>query len=161
MDLQRFGRAIRAVRVRRGLRQSDLAERARVSRSVVGRIERGERTGLTVDALIAVAEALGGGAEVVARVLVIWDTRTNRRRLGAHAASVDAHLPAGTRAVQRWVRDPVRPAVSGVWFVPDVRGRTVRGLRAIGSGFVEREAAVFLSRVRGPDRSQHVRVYGP
>ena len=222
MDLHRFGRAIRAVRVRRGLRQSDLAAKSGLSRTVVGRIERGERAGLTVDALIAVAEALGGDAdlrfrwqgeemdrlldasharlvdvvvrrlrelgwdvavevtfshygergsidvmafhpmrrallvvevksvtpdmqamlggidrkgrlapalarergwdaEVVARVLVIWDTRTNRRRLEAHAASVGALLPAATRAVQRWVRDPVRPAVSGVWFVADVR----------------------------------------
>jgi transcriptional regulator with XRE-family HTH domain len=222
MDLHRFGRAIRAVRMQRGMRQADLASRSGISRTVVGRIERGERAGLTVEALDRVADALGGDvdlrfrwrgeevdrlldasharlvdvvvrrlralgwdvavevtfssygergsidvmafhpvrrallvvevksvtpdmqamlagidrkgrlapalarqrgwdADVVARVLVIWDTRTNRRRLESHAASVAALLPVGSREVQRWVRDPGPPAVSGVWFVPDAR----------------------------------------
>ena len=41
MDDLRFGRAVRTVRVRRGWRQQDLADRAGVSRAVVSRIERG------------------------------------------------------------------------------------------------------------------------
>lgn len=222
VDVGRLGRAIRALRVRRGWRQEDLAARAGVTRSVVGRIERGERAGLAIDAVDAVAEALGATADVnlrwrgealdrlldesharlvelvvrrlrdlgwevavevtfsafgergsidvlafhparralvvievksvvpdaqamlaamdrkgrlapelalgrgwdarsVARVLVIRDTRTNRRRLERIAESVRALLPGGSREVQRWLRDPADRSVSGVWFVPDAR----------------------------------------
>lgn len=222
MDVVRFGRAIRAIRMRRGWRQEDLATRAGVARSVVGRIERGERAGLAVDAVDAVAEALGASTDLrlswrgeavdrllddaharlvelvvrrlqnlgwevavevtfsafgergsidvlafhpvrrallvvevksvmpdaqamlagidrkgrlgpelaaargwdarsVARVLVIWSTRTNRRRIEQVGASVRALLPGRSREVQRWLNDPAPPAVSGVWFVPLVR----------------------------------------
>ncbi len=41
MDDLGFGRAMRAVRVRRGWRQQDLADRAHVSRTIVSRVERG------------------------------------------------------------------------------------------------------------------------
>jgi transcriptional regulator with XRE-family HTH domain len=222
VDVGRLGRAIRALRVRRGWRQEDLAARAGVTRSVVGRIERGERAGLAIDAVDAVAEALGATADInlrwrgealdrlldesharlvelvvrrlrdlgwevavevtfsafgergsidvlafhparralvvievksvvpdaqamlaamdrkgrlapelalgrgwdarsVARVLVIRDTRTNRRRLERIGESVRALLPGGSREVQRWLRDPADRSVSGVWFVPDAR----------------------------------------
>jgi transcriptional regulator with XRE-family HTH domain len=221
VDIRRFGRAIRAIRVRRGWRQADLATRAGVARSVSGRLERGERRGLTLDTVGAVADALGAradlrlaweGAELdrlldeaharlveltvrmlrglgwdvavevtfsrfgergsidvlafhpgrrvllvvevksvipdmqalldgvdrkgrlapevalvrgwnagrVARVLVVWDTRTNRRRVAAHAASVAAQLPFRTREVVAWLRDPMGAGVSGVLFVSDV-----------------------------------------
>jgi len=223
MDLGRFGRAIRALRFRRGWRQVDLASEAGVSRTQVGRIERGESGTMTVDALARVAGALGARAELrllwhgegldrlldeaharlvewvvrrlqalgwvvgvevsfsqngergsidvlafhperrallvievksvtpdmqamlggldrkarvgpaiarergwdpvtVARALVVGDTRTNRRRLEAHDATIRAVLPAGTREITRWVTDPVGPAPAGVWFVSDVRG---------------------------------------
>lgn len=230
MDLTRFGRGIRALRVRRRWRQEDLAAKAGLARSVVGRVERGERAGLTLDVLASVADALGatvdlrlrwegealdrlldegharlvdrivswlraaawdvaveltfsrygergsidvlawhpgrrrlvvieaksvtpdmqamlGGldrkgrlgpsiarergwdAQVAGRLLVVWDTRTNRRRLEAHADSVKAALPVGTREVLRWLRDPVEPAIAGVWFVSDVRGMDAMGVR--------------------------------
>lgn len=230
VDVGRLGRAIRALRVRRGWRQEDVAVRAGVSRSVVGRIERGERTGLTVDAVDAVAEALGASADLnlrwrgegldrlldeaharlvefvvrrlrdlgwevavevtfsafgergsidvlafhpgrralvvievksvmpdaqtllggldrkgrlapelavgrgwdprsVARVLVIWDTRTNRRRLAGVGQTVRTLLPAGSREVQRWLRDPAGRAVSGVWFVPHARHSDATAVR--------------------------------
>jgi transcriptional regulator with XRE-family HTH domain len=230
MDVGRLRRAIRALRVRRGWRQEDLASRAGIARPVVGRIERGERSGLTVDAVDAVAEALGASVDLnvrwrgevldrmldeaharlvelvvrrlrdlgwevavevtfsafgergsidvlavhparralvvievksvvpdaqamlagldrkgrlapelaagrawdvrsVARVLVIWDTRTNRRRLERVGQTVRALLPGGSRDVQRWLRDPAGPAVSGVWFVPDARHADAIGVR--------------------------------
>lgn len=230
MELSRFGRGIRALRVRRRWRQADLAARAGIARSIVGRIERGERAGLTLDAVAAVADALGAAAElrlrwegealdrlldegharlvdrivawlraagwdvlvevtfsrygergsidilgwhpvrrrlavfevksvtpdlqamlggldrkarlgpaiardrgwpadVAGRVLVVWATRTNRRRLEAHRDSVTAALPAGTREVLRWLRDPVAPSIAGVWLVSDVRGMDGMGIR--------------------------------
>jgi len=223
MDLVRFGRAARALRARRGWRQGDLAAVAGVSRSQVGRIERGESRRLSLETLDRVADALGARADLrllwqgegldrlldaayaslvewvvrrlvalgwdvavevsfssygecgsidvlafyparrallvievksvtpdmqamlggldrkarlgpgiarergwdpvtVARVLVLGDTRTNRRRLEAHAAMVRAVLPAGTREITRWVADPIAPAPAGVWFVSDVPG---------------------------------------
>lgn len=230
MDILRFGRAVRAVRVRRGWRQEDLAREAGVSRSVVGRIERGRRAGLTVVALDAVATALGGSLDLALRwhgveldrlldasharlvelavrllrasgwevavevtfsrygergsidvlafhprfrvllvvevksvipdmqallagldrklrlapelalargwhaeravgLLVAWGTRTNRRRVEAHEASVRALLPSGTRDVRRWIRDPSGPVQSGVLFVPHVDGMDGTGVR--------------------------------
>jgi transcriptional regulator with XRE-family HTH domain len=223
MDFGRFGRSIRAVRVKRGWRQQDLAVKAGLTRSVIGRIERGEEDGLSVAALDAVSRALGGSldllfrwqgveldrlldasharlvevmvrllqlsgwevaveatfsrfgergsidilafharlrillvvevksvipdiqatlagldrkgrlapeialargwhATVVAVLLVCWDTRSNRRRIERHAASVRAILPAGTREMRRWLRDPTLPPVSGVLFLSDIDG---------------------------------------
>src|SRR5262245_4648290 len=60
MDRFRFGRAVRALRERRGWRQVDLGERVGVSRTLVGRIEGGALRGVPFDRLVAVAEALDG-----------------------------------------------------------------------------------------------------
>ncbi len=58
MDDVRVGGLIRAVRLRRGWRQEDVAEAARVSRSQVSRAERGRLEELRLDELRAIAEAL-------------------------------------------------------------------------------------------------------
>jgi transcriptional regulator with XRE-family HTH domain len=230
VDVARFGRAVRALRVRRGWRQSDLAGAAAVSRSIVGRIERGERPGLTLDAVDSVAIALGASTDLLIRwrgegldrlldeaharlvevvvrrlrslgwevavevsfsrfgergsidvlafhpahralvvievksitpdmqamlagidrkarlapaiarergwladrlatVLVLWSTRTNRRRVEAHAASLRSALPAGTRDVLGWLAEPAGAGVRGVWFVSDARGLDATGVR--------------------------------
>ena len=211
MDLKKVGRAVRTLRVRRGWRQEDLGRAVGVSRSVVWRVERGRRPGITIDTLDALAAALGASidlvlrwegegldrlldegharlvdevvrrltalgwvvavevsfsrygergsidvmawhperralvvievksvtpdmqamlsgidrkarlgpaiarergwpADVAARVLVIWDTTTNRRRLAAHAASVRTALPAGSREIARVAAGPGRAA---------------------------------------------------
>lgn len=57
MDDQRVGAALRAVRIRRGWRQADVARRARVSASVVSLIERGHLNRVSFRALRAVAAA--------------------------------------------------------------------------------------------------------
>lgn len=230
MDLKKLGRAVRALRVRRGWRQEDLGRAVGVSRSVVWRVERGRRQGITIDTLDALAAALdasidlvmrwegegldrlldegharlvdevvrrlsalgwdvavevsfsrygergsidvlgwhpgrralvvievksvtpdmqamlsgidrkarlgpaiarerGWAADAVARVLVIWDTTTNRRRLAAHAASVKTALPAGSREIVAWLRDPAGPPVAGVWFLPNAQGMSAMGVR--------------------------------
>ena len=69
----------------------------------------------------AIARDRGWDPVVTSRVLVVGDTRTNRRRIEAHAASVRAALPGRTRDVLRWLRDPRAPAVNGVWFMSDRR----------------------------------------
>jgi hypothetical protein len=77
----------------------------------------------------AIARERGWDPVTVARVLVLGDTRTNRRRLDAHGATIRAALPAATREITRWVADPVAPAPAGVWFVTDVRGADGRPVR--------------------------------
>jgi len=58
MDDLRFGASVRAIRVRRRWRQSDLADRAGVSQSTVSRIERGHLATLAIGAIRGVAAAI-------------------------------------------------------------------------------------------------------
>jgi transcriptional regulator with XRE-family HTH domain len=67
MTDQRLGASIRFVRIRRGWRQRDLAERAGVSQSAVSRIERGHLGEVTVDTIRRVAGALDMRIDVVGR----------------------------------------------------------------------------------------------
>jgi transcriptional regulator with XRE-family HTH domain len=62
MDMVRFGRGIRALRMRRGWRQVDLAVAAGVSQSIVSRIERGLGGRIAVETLSRVAQALAPGS---------------------------------------------------------------------------------------------------
>lgn len=64
MDRWRFGRAVRALRLRMGWRQVDLAIKAGLSRSVVGRIERGEIQRIAWADLVAICDALGARLEL-------------------------------------------------------------------------------------------------
>jgi transcriptional regulator with XRE-family HTH domain len=56
--MQRCGATFRAVRIKRGWRQVDLALRARVHRSVISNIERGHLEGIAIGTLLNVARAL-------------------------------------------------------------------------------------------------------
>ncbi len=67
MDDQRLGSAIRAVRIRRRLRQAEVAQRAGVSQSLVSLVERGHLDQLSLAALRHVGAALDLRVDVVAR----------------------------------------------------------------------------------------------
>jgi transcriptional regulator with XRE-family HTH domain len=87
MDSIIFGRGIRALRLRKGWRQDDLADAAQVSRGVVARIERGNADRVTVATLDKVAAAVG--ARVACRLT--WNGEGLDRLLDAeHAAIVEA-----------------------------------------------------------------------
>ena len=58
MEDQRFGTVIRAVRIRRGWRQSDLATAADVSRATISRLERGHMEDLALKTIRRIAKAL-------------------------------------------------------------------------------------------------------
>ncbi|MEO5885443.1 MAG: helix-turn-helix domain-containing protein [Candidatus Limnocylindrales bacterium] len=89
MDTIRFGLSMRALRRRRRWTQGRLAIEARVSRSVIGRIERGRADRVPVYVLVNVAAALG--ATVSTRLL--WQGEGLDRLLdSAHASTTDAML---------------------------------------------------------------------
>jgi hypothetical protein len=52
----------------------------------------------------------------VARILVIGESRTNRRRAARLEALFADSLPARNVAVRRWLRAPVGP-LAGIWFL--------------------------------------------
>jgi transcriptional regulator with XRE-family HTH domain len=86
VDSVAFGRGFKALRVKKRLRQEDLASESGVSRSVVARIEQGHADRVTIDVLERVARPLG--ARVVCRLT--WNGEGLDRLLdAAHAAIVD------------------------------------------------------------------------
>ena len=61
-----FGQAVRAARVAQGIAQDEFASRASISRSHMGKIERGEHVP-TLPLILKIATALGiGAAELMA-----------------------------------------------------------------------------------------------
>jgi HTH-type transcriptional regulator/antitoxin HipB len=65
--MQQLGARFRAVRIRRGLRQGDVAERAGIHRSSVSRIERGRLDGVAIGTLLTVARILDVQVSITAR----------------------------------------------------------------------------------------------
>ena len=85
-DPDRVGRSIRAIRIRKGLRQQDLADKAGVSRSFVSKVELGKATTADVAKLEAACRAVGADLEVRVR----WQGEALDRLLDeAHAAIVE------------------------------------------------------------------------
>lgn len=83
MDAVRLGAVFRAVRLKLGRRQADVARAAGVSAATVSRIERGHLGALAVDTLLRVAATLQMRIDLVAR----WRGGELDRMLGAgHAA---------------------------------------------------------------------------
>jgi transcriptional regulator with XRE-family HTH domain len=105
MDSVRFGLGVRALRIRRGWRQVDVAATARVSQSLVARIERGLGARMTVEKLSAVANALGARVEL----RLLWQGEGLDRLLDHdHAEIVVGRLRAAGWEVRTevtfWVR---------------------------------------------------------
>jgi DNA-binding XRE family transcriptional regulator len=75
----------------------------------------------------AVAHDRGWAAATIARVLVVGEARTSRRRIDRHAAIFEAALPARTVEVRRWLRNPERGRpVRGIWFLSSDRVQSAR-----------------------------------
>lgn len=86
MDAIRLGHAIRALRIRRGWRQQDLADAAGVSRQLVARVESGDIERVQVGTLRAIARELGA----TLNLLVRWHGEGLGRLLdAAHAGLVE------------------------------------------------------------------------
>jgi len=65
----------------------------------------------------SLARRQGWRVKAVARLVVLPGDSTTRRRAGAHAATLDAALPARTNEVRRWAHDP-SGAIAGILFLP-------------------------------------------
>ena len=59
---------------------------------------------------------------LVARLLVLPETATSRRRVRASAIVLDAALPARGVAVRRWLAEP-KGDLAGLWILADTNGR--------------------------------------
>jgi transcriptional regulator with XRE-family HTH domain len=84
VDTVAFGRGFKALRLRRHLRQDDLADEAGVSRGAIARIEQGHADRVTVETLEKVARPLG--ARVVCRLT--WNGEGLDRLLDADHATI-------------------------------------------------------------------------
>lgn len=102
MDDERVGAILRAIRHRRRWRQVDVAERAKVSRWIVSRIERGRLDGLTVGALRSVARALDARVDQVVR----WQGGDLPRLLNARHGAMHQAVARWFAILPEWIAEP-------------------------------------------------------
>lgn len=87
VDRFRFGRAIRALRRRRRLRQDEVGAAADVSRTLVSRTERGLIANVPFGTIVAISDAVGADVELLAR----WQGEQLDRLIDErHATTLDA-----------------------------------------------------------------------
>jgi transcriptional regulator with XRE-family HTH domain len=67
----------------------------------------------------AIARERAWSPAAVARLLVLPDDRTSRRRVDAFASTFASALPARTAAINRWLRRPVGP-LAGILFLSNL-----------------------------------------
>jgi hypothetical protein len=81
-------------------------------------------------------ERFGWDAVAVARLLVLPEDRTTRRRIEHHRATFNRVYPLRNAAVKRWLSNPRGP-MAGILFLPDTTEARVRrrvGALRVGSG---------------------------
>ena len=109
MSLERVGKALRAIRLRRGWTQGDLARRARVPRGAISRAERGHLASLNFEAVEKLARTLDAQLDVRLR----WRGEELDRLLNAGHSAMHEHLAKTFAAVPEWV---IAPEVSfAIW----------------------------------------------
>jgi transcriptional regulator with XRE-family HTH domain len=118
MDDQRFGSVLRSVRIKRGWRQRDVAERAKVSAATVSRMERGHLGTFSLKSIRAVAAALDVRLDLQAR----WRSGDLDRLLNAkHSALHEQVARYFGGQLPKWVFEPeVSFAVFGERGVIDI-----------------------------------------
>lgn len=99
---QRVGRALRVLRVRRGLRQTDVAIAAGVSQSVVSDIERGRISGMSLGTIRRAFAAVDAGFEGD----VLWRRPAAWSQVARNDDVLRLILPARGKDVRRWLQAP-------------------------------------------------------
>jgi transcriptional regulator with XRE-family HTH domain len=102
VDTHRLGAVVRALRIRRGWRQLDLAVRAAVPRSSVSKLERGRLGELSVDTVVRIAEALGARLDLVLR----WQGGDLDRLVNARHSALHESVARHFLALPGWVLAP-------------------------------------------------------
>ena len=102
MDDIGVGRVVRALRIRAGWRQRDLAAAARVSQPVVSRIERGRLEHVSLPALRRVCDALDVRLDLTPR----WRGGELDRLLGARHSAMHEVMARRFAALDGWEAVP-------------------------------------------------------
>lgn len=102
MDERRVGAGLRSIRLRLGLTQDEVAIAAGVSRSMVGRIERGSWSGVPLMAVRSVAAALNASIDLYLR----WHGGDLGRLLNARHAALHEVLALRFAGLDAWMFEP-------------------------------------------------------
>lgn len=102
MDDQQAGNAFRAIRIRRRWRQDDLATKAHVSRTIVGRIEHGRLGTIPIGTIRRVAAALDARFDTVVR----WQGGDLGRLINARHAEMHEAMAIFMAGLDGWVAEP-------------------------------------------------------
>jgi transcriptional regulator with XRE-family HTH domain len=102
MDDHRIGAALRAIRTRKRWRQADVAARAGVSPSVVGRVERGRAAGVPLGKLRRIFRAIDARLDTVVR----FEGADLARLLDSHHAAMEEAVVRMLGALDGWIVEP-------------------------------------------------------
>lgn len=102
MDDQRVGSALRAIRIKRGLRQADVARAAGLSAATISRLERGHVEAFTLESIRAVAKALDVRMDLTPR----WRAGDLDRLLNARHSRLHELVARSFRELPDWVTEP-------------------------------------------------------
>ena len=102
MDDQRVGSALRTIRLRRRLRQIDIATTAGVSAATISRLERGHLGAFTLETIRAVAKALDIRVDLAPR----WRAGDLDRLLNARHSLLHELVARSFRDLPGWIAEP-------------------------------------------------------
>jgi transcriptional regulator with XRE-family HTH domain len=102
MDDQRVGTALRAIRVRKRWRQKDPAAKAKVSRTIVGRIEHGQLASVPLGLIRRVAHALGARLDTTVR----WQGGDLGRLVNARHSAMHETMARMFGSLDGWTAEP-------------------------------------------------------
>ena len=102
MDDQQVGTAFRAIRIRKRWRQDDLATKARVSRTIVGRIEHGRLATIPMGTIRRVAAALDARFDSFVR----WQGGDLGRLINVRHTAMHEAMAIFMAGLDGWVAEP-------------------------------------------------------
>jgi len=102
MDDQQVGAAIRTIRQHKRWRQKDLATKAGVSRSTLGRIERGALANVPLGTIRKVAQALGARIDTFVR----WQGGDLSRLVNSRHAAMHEEVARIFAELDGWIAEP-------------------------------------------------------
>jgi len=102
MDDQRIGTMLRAIRVKKRWRQTDVAAKARVSPAVVGRVERGGASTVALGRLRRIAAAVGARFDSFVR----WDGADLPRLMDARHSAMHEAVAGLLSSLDGWTFEP-------------------------------------------------------